>query len=317
MQPRSPVVEGPVRLLRTRDGELSTRDLIECAALIDEGYGFGGLGPRFAADFHEMWTLNIADSRSGRPIHLASDLARRVLLPDEVLTLIDFALNPPICIFENDCDPMAWDEFYPPSRFVSAAKALKRHQLDIQSRVTADTVLDAARTLSYLTGLRVGVVAVPLSRAPSLTEVFAGDLANHYGVLLYAARRMHELRRDRPHVVAHFGWSTACGESPFALELLEDRLSGEYALAETFEAPFVSIDGSYEVTPPAKPISTPYIISVAALSAVEDLVSCRSPFRVDHLPVSLLSNPSFRSQVDEVLLNATGACFDWPAAGLA
>lgn len=303
-------VDGPVRIVRAGDHEVSTRDLLECGAVIDEGYAFGGVGASHGGEFYEMWGLSLTHTRGGRLIQLASDLAERVVRPDEMLSLIDFALNPPIPMFEQGLERVGWEEFYPPSRFAAAARTLRDIHLHPDS-VCESSIRSASEWLVERSALRFGVIDAALSHADRLSTVFEAELANHFGVLFYAARRIHELRQRFPEAVAHFGWATS-GGSPFATTLLEDRLSGTYELSEVLVAPFVALDGAYQVTPPAQEISTPYILSVAALGAMRDFLLGRPAFDVGHLPPLLLARKSFREQVDGLMDQICGGPFRWP-----
>lgn len=303
-------VEGPVHVVRTRNGEVTTRDLIECAAVIDEGYAFGGLGESVGGEFYEMWALSLVHSRGGRLLHLANELASRIVRPEELLLLIDYSLNPPVPIFDAQHRMVTWEEFYPPSRFAAAARVLSHLNLDALP-VTAESVYGAVRLLARATGFRVGKMQARLSRAQRLENVFADDLANHFGVWFYAAHRTHELRDRIPQAVSHFGWAISSGDSTFATELLEDELSGDFRLTDVLKAPFVSIAGSYEVTPPAAMISTQYIVSVAALGAMREVVLGRSVFSLDHVPDHVVSKRNFRQRVDTLMEEVCGRPFRW------
>jgi hypothetical protein len=294
-------VNGPVVWMFGGPKELTTRMLLECASIIDEG-AMLGLTMQVAPDVGDMYLMSLLGA-DGSPLHWARLLAKRDVSIHELMALIDFALNPPVACLDARDAKNEWTEFYPPLRFVTAARTLTAHTLPFAQTRTGDSLLDSLAALESYTSLRLGIYDF-LSPTPDFRAAFA-VVGNHYGVRFHVARQLHALRRSHPEAVAHYGWTVSSSESELSIAILEDRLSDSPTLSAALDAHFMCIDGRYLSTPTGQSISTPYIVSAAMFCGVREIIN-GSSLGTSHIPSSLLVDPSFKERVDELVESSTG-----------
>ncbi|MET9764524.1 hypothetical protein ABZ016_36595 [Streptomyces sp. NPDC006372] len=131
-------IDGPLELVHTSEGPLTTRVLFECAAVLDELFQFEGAFIRKADPALREFLLEVLNGEYGMPCRLARALAGRTLGGSTVLALIDFALNPVVPGLNSDDPSVDWKELYPPYRFVTAAKAMAGWETDLEFQYPSD-----------------------------------------------------------------------------------------------------------------------------------------------------------------------------------
>jgi hypothetical protein len=200
---------GGISLVAGAEGLISTRLLLECAAVLDEVTQWAGNFNRHADRAVLRMQEKTFRGEYGIPYRFAERTAGCKLEPFAVLAMIDFALNPVVPGLHDGAPEVDWQEIHPPSRFVRAAEAVSDAapwKFDVWP--SREKIVEFHAELEKRTGLRMGAVSPPLSDYSSLRECAASRV--HYAqripglTLFYSADLMHE-RNKNPHLISHFG----------------------------------------------------------------------------------------------------------------
>ncbi|MFF5106125.1 hypothetical protein [Streptomyces sp. NPDC000134] len=164
-------IDGPLKLVHTSEGPLTTRVLFECAAVLDELFQCEGAFIRKTDPALHDFLLEMLNGEYGIPCRLARALAGRDLAGSAVLALIDFALNPVVPGLHPDAPSVDWKELYPPYRFAAAAKAMTGWETDLEFQYPShEATVHFQHMLAKCSGLRMGSVASRLSDLSTLQE---------------------------------------------------------------------------------------------------------------------------------------------------
>uniref|UniRef100_A0AAU3H2C3 Uncharacterized protein n=1 Tax=Streptomyces sp. NBC_01401 TaxID=2903854 RepID=A0AAU3H2C3_9ACTN len=295
---------------------ITTRLLLECAGLLDEGYLFCGPYPEIMdRGLQRMWEIN-RRGEYGKPHRLAESMAGRSLSHSEVLTLIDFALNPPLPGLHKGVSTIDWRELYPPYRFLFAAAEMAeprayKHSEAVNTRPTIDHVRDFFSTVTRASDVRVGSIDCQLTEDSELRDVadprrsFARRMM---GIPLLSADRLHRERRADVRSISHFG------------SLFIDIDGYRLLDAEAPDYPWwffpplkVINDGVYGW--PANRLTldeaTDLLIGSAISSAYDDVVNGVGPLARDHLPAAPFRNPDEAAVLNEMARYHLGVNIGW------
>ncbi|NYE46002.1 hypothetical protein HDA32_001122 [Spinactinospora alkalitolerans] len=305
-----PRILGQMSLVAGNEGLLSTRLLLECAAVLDEVTQQTGTFNRYADPALLRMLGKVFDSEYGIPYRFAEYLAGRELDPITVMAMIDFALNPVVPGLHSREPEVEWQEFHPPSRFISAARAAS--SLDIRSFTSwpsAQSVNALHQEIVHRTGLRMGKVVPTLSSASSIRECATRVL--HYAqrvpevTLFYSADLMHERSKD-PSLISHYGMNFV---GPGALRLVDP----EQDVWSIFP-PLRVTEGRYGW--PAEDIdideATTLLIGSAISSAYDDAVHGLGAPSLAHLPADEFKTDEQISLFNEELTRAVRLPLSWP-----
>lgn len=295
---------------------ITTRLLLECAGLLDEGYLFRGPYPEIMdRGLQRMWEIN-RRGEYGKPHRLAESMAGRSLSHSEVLTLIDFALNPPLPGLHKGVSTIGWRELYPPYRFLFAAAEMAerrayKHSEAVNTRPTIDHVRDFFSTVTRVSDVRVGSIDCQLTKDSELRDVadprrsFARRMM---GIPLLSADRLHRERRADVRSISHFG------------SLFIDIDGYRLLDAEAPDYPWwffpplkVINDGVYGW--PANRLTldeaTDLLIGSAISSAYDDVVNGVGSLARDHLPAAPFRNPDETAALNEMARYHLGVNIGW------
>ncbi|WP_157868482.1 hypothetical protein [Streptomyces caatingaensis] len=302
-------VVGPLKLVPTSEGPLSTRTLFECAAVIDELFQFEGSFMRMADPTLREFLLEEMNGEYGLPWCLASALAGRDLGGSVVLALIDFALNPVVPGLTSADPSVDWRELYPPYRFAAAAKAMAGWESDLEFQPPShETTVHFQRMLAKRSGLRMGRVVSRLSGFSALREAAAVPMhlaTRTPAVSLLCASYLLDLREEDVCALTHYG-----------VNFLEDRalrfIDPDRNMWWCFPVFQVS-QGEYRW--PAEHVNlneaTDLLISAAVASAYDDILHGTGPLASDHLPRTLLEDQGEVEALNKVLRDSTGLDIGW------
>ncbi|MFF4501569.1 hypothetical protein [Streptomyces sp. NPDC001401] len=302
-------VTGPLKLVHTSEGQLTTRLLFECAAVIDELFQFEGAFMRMTDPTLREFLLEEMSGEYGLPWRLASALAGRNLGGSVVLALIDFALNPVVPGLTSADPTVDWRELYPPYRFTAAAKAMADWKSDLEFQYPSHEVtVHFQHTLAKRSRLRMGRVASRPSGLSTLRE--AATVPMHLAdrtpaVSLMCASHLLDLREEDVCALSHYG-----------VNFLGDR-------AVRFVAPdrdmwwlfpvFQVSQGEYRW--PAEHVTldeaTDLLIGAAVASAYDDILHGTGPLASDHLPHASLEDRGEVEALNKVLKDSTGLDMGW------
>ncbi|MFG3199804.1 hypothetical protein ACGFYT_27135 [Streptomyces sp. NPDC048208] len=298
------------------DEPITTRLLFECAGLLDEGYLFRGPYPKIMdRGLQRMWEIN-RSGEYGAPYRLAEAVAGRSLSHSEVLTLIDFALNPPLPGLHNGVRTIDWRELYPPYRFLFAAAEMAeghnyKHSEAVSTRPAIDHVSDFFSTVTRETDVRMGSIDCRLTEDSHLRDIAdpKRSLAQRMmGIPLLSADRLHGERNADIRSISHFG------------SLLID-IDGYHLLdPEAPDYPWwffpplkVINDGVYGW--PAKHLTldeaTDLFIGCAISSAYDDVVHGVGPLGRDHLPAAPFREPDETAALNDMARYHLGVNIGW------
>ncbi|MDX3542483.1 hypothetical protein PV729_00935 [Streptomyces europaeiscabiei] len=298
------------------DEPITTRLLFECAGLLDEGYLFRGPHPGIMdRGLQRMWDIN-RRGEYGKPYRLAESMAGRSLSHSEVLTLIDFALNPPLPGLNKGVRTIDWRELYPPYRFLFAAaemaeRRIYKHSEAVNARPTIDHVSNFYSTVTRETDIRVGSIDCQLTEDSDLRDIadprrsFAQRMM---GVPLLSSDRLHGERRADVRSISHFG------------SLLIDMDGYRLLDPEAPDYPWwffpplkVINDGVYGW--PAKRLSldeaSDLLIGSAISSAYDDVVHGVGPLGRDHLPAAPFRDPDETAALNDMARYHLGVNIGW------
>ncbi|GAA3654057.1 hypothetical protein ACG5V6_22960 [Streptomyces chitinivorans] len=302
-------VTGPLKLVHTSEGPLTTRTLFECAAVIDELFQFEGAFLRTADPTLRELLVEEMSGEYGLPWRLACALAGRDLGGSVVLTLIDFALNPVVPGLTSADPSVDWRELYPPYRFAAAAKAMAGWESDLEFQpLSHEMAVHFQHVLAKRSGLRTGRV---VSRPSSLSTLRqAATTPMHLvertpAVSLMCASRLLDLREEDVCALSHYG-----------ANFLEDRAvrfvnpdRGMWWLFPVFQAS----RGEYRW--PAEHVNlneaTDLLLSAAVASAYDDILHGTGPLASDHLPRALIEDRGEAEALNQVLKGSTGLDMGW------
>jgi hypothetical protein len=278
---------------------LTTRLLFECAGVYDELYpqALGYLRPFTDPAIMQQLSATF-DGAYGLPARVADRLAGRDLQPGVVLSLIDFALNPPVPGLHPDLTTVAWRELYPPSRFVLAASALADHRVEMEHLHPTIASVEAFHAeLAAITGLRLGRVEAPLTTFASVTEALGtpAHLADIVpNVTLVFAKELVAERRSSVVALSHFGLNFV-GEGALRF-ITADMWSDNWWLF----APLRVADGEY-LWPEqiGQDHATDFLIGAAVAGAFDDAIHGVGPLSGRHLPSSLLQNDADLALIED------------------
>ena len=307
-------VEGPASIIVFDGIQLTTRHLLENAAVCDEFYpnSIGALkGVRDAT-----WTRRLGkqwDAGYGLPHRLASTIAGRHLDPSTTLTLIDFALNPQVPGLTHGAQTVAFDDLYPPARFVRAAHAIATTgALTEAQHPTSHVITETHNHIAGETGMAMGRVDAVLTRATSLSAVAhaKSSLVELIPEMqLMHARRLLEERAESVMTLSHFGLNfVAEGALRF---VRPDRwwTGGNWWLFPPLEV----VDDAYHW--PADRIgideATTLLCATAVSGALDDILLGAGPLRTDHLPTRELRDIATRELLGDYVRTLTGFSLAW------
>ncbi|WP_328344559.1 hypothetical protein [Streptomyces violaceus] len=305
-------VTGPLKLVHTPEGPLTTRTLFECAAVIDELFQFDGslfrvADPTLREILHEEMS-----GEYGLPWRLASALAGRNLGGSVVLALIDFALNPVVPGLTTADPSVGWRELYPPYRFAAAAKAMADWESDLEFQHPGHEVtVHFQRMLEKRSGLHMGRVASRLSGLSTLREAATTPMhlaGRTSAVSFMCASRLLDLREEDVCALSHYG-----------LNFLDDRAirfidpdRDMWWLCPVFQVS----QGEYRW--PAKHVNideaTDLLLYTAVASAYDDVLHGVGPLAFDHLPRSLFEDGGEVEALNKALKDSTGLDMGWHQA---
>ncbi|MCF3143504.1 hypothetical protein [Streptomyces platensis] len=302
-------VTGPLKLVHTSEGPLTTRTLFECAAVIDELFQFEGAFMRMADPTLREFLLEEMSGEYGLPWRLASALAGRELGGSVVLALIDFALNPVVPGLTSAAPSVDWRELYPPYRFAAAAKAMADWESDLEFQYPSHEVtIHFQRTIAQRSGLRLGRVASRLSDVSTLREAATTPMhlsERTAAVSFMCASRLLELREEDVCALTHYG-----------VNFLDDRaarfIDPDQDMWWLFPVFQVS-QGEYRW--PAEHVNldeaTDLLIAAAVASAYDDVLHGTGSLASDHLPRALFEDHGEVVALNKVLKDSTGLDMGW------
>ncbi|MGW2367691.1 hypothetical protein ACWCZ5_19165 [Streptomyces sp. NPDC001667] len=302
-------VMGPLKLVHTSEGPLSTRTLFECAAVIDELFQFEGAFMRMADPTLREFLLEEMNGEYGLPWRLASTLAGRDLGGSVLLALIDFALNPVVPGLTSADPSVDWRELYPPYRFAAAAKAMADWESDLEfQHPSHETTAHFQRVLAKRSGLRIGRVVSRLSGLSTLRE--AATVPMHLAERTPAASFL-----CASHLL-HLREEDVCALTHYGVNFLDDRalrfIDPDRDMWWLFPVFQVS-QGEYRW--PAEHVNldeaTDLLISAAVASAYDDVLHGTGPLASDHLPRTLLEDQGEAEALNKVLKDSTGLDIGW------
>jgi len=260
---------------------LTTRLLLECAGVVDE---LAQLNPDLidrTAGLDVVLLTAINETDYGVPWRAASTIAGRVLNASTVLSLIDFALNPPLPFLDSRYPEVTWLDLYPPSRFALAARVL-RSGGGLSDFPDPEEALAFRGWLEKASKLPYGAVDVDLSGSSSLAESLDAPNADWIGAMLYVSQRLLPVRFEDPCLISHFGQAFRGGE---ATRMIEADSWNDAVF------PFIQVvDGRFFSRPSvSRQQASTFLFSVAASAAIDDVVNGVGPLTEDHLPDSFVA----------------------------
>ncbi|MFE2972726.1 hypothetical protein ACFXKC_56255 [Streptomyces sp. NPDC059340] len=302
-------IDGPLKLVHTSEGPLTTRVLFECAAVLDELFQFEGAFIRKADPALREFLLEVLNGEYGMPCRLARALAGRTLGGSTVLALIDFALNPVVPGLNSDDPSVDWKELYPPYRFVTAAKAMTGWETDLEFQYPShEATVHFQHMLAKRSGLQMGSVASRLSDLSTLREAATAPLhlsARTPAVSLMCASRLLALRERDVCSISHYGVN-------FLGERATRFIKPDRDMQWLFPVFQVS-QGEYRW--PAEHVgldeATDLLIGAAVASAYDDILHGVGPLAHDHLPRSLFDDVGQVEALNQVLKDSTGLDIGW------
>ncbi|MER6099156.1 hypothetical protein ABT154_25570 [Streptomyces sp. NPDC001728] len=298
------------------DEPITTRLLFECAGLLDEGYHFRGPYPGIMErGLQRMWDIN-RRGEYGEPYRLAEAMAGRSLSHSEVLTLIDFALNPPLPGLHEGVRTIDWRELYPPYRFLFAAAEMAdrhtyKHSEAVATRPTIDHVSDFFSAVTRDTDIRIGSIDCRLTEDSHLRDIadprrsFARRMM---GIPLLAAEQLHNERRADGRSISHFGsllididgyrlLDPGAPDYPWwffpPLKVINDGVFG-------WPAERLTLDEASEL-----------FIGSAVSSAYDDVVNGVGPLGRDHLPAAPFRDPDEAAALNSMARFHLGVNIGW------
>lgn len=318
------VVTGRAVLPSMGSSTLSTRLLFECASTLDELYPltYSALwrlkhpetGISIAANGHQHMLAEVLNGEYGLPWTVVNRLAGREVSPFAVHTLIDFALNPPIPGLTRGVGRVEFQELYPPTRFVAAARCLIDSRIEQAAMHFTDEGVEAAHAvLSELTGLRTGTVDCELTAAA--TPRAAVRTATHVtsvmpNAVFTVARRILQTRDRHPHRISHFGFNFV-GED--VLQFLEP--GSEFS--SHWLHPLLRVaDNEYLWPTDLLDIDDASILfeAIAMSAALDEVVSQVGLLNTGHLPLSALhAAPGAADQLSADLQEMIQLKAAWPS----
>ncbi|WP_327663645.1 MULTISPECIES: hypothetical protein [unclassified Streptomyces] len=319
--PRSPEDFAYVRNFKPLLGgeePITTRLLFECAGMMDEAYQFRG--PRDYAkvmdpSLRKMWSINWAGPY-GEPYRVAERMAGRQLSHSEVLTLIDFALNPPLPGLQKGVTSVDWHEMYPPYRFLFAATVMGDrgkypHEESVSTRPDTTTVESFFDAVTEATDFRMGRIDSKLSVDSTVRDT--AHTPRHLvdripGMTLLFSERLQEERTQDIRSISHFG---ALWINPDGIRLL--RHEDEDFPWWFFPPLQVADDGEYKWTSDRLTIddATDLLIGAAISSAHDDIVHQIGPLTRDHLPSSVFNDAAEVDALNYALEKSTKMGITW------
>jgi hypothetical protein len=282
------VVRG-LRPLLGGEEPISTRLLFECGAMLDESCMLEGPYPGII-DYSLRKVHKISfDGEYGEPYRVACRMTGRRLSVPEVMTLIDFALNPPVPGLSLGVTSLHWLELFPPYRFLMAAYALRSSKVSFDfspadGRPSAEAAFEFYREVAEMTDVRMGSVDTVVSRDSSLMEVVEPDrgfVERIPGMALLCAEKLKEERIQDLGFIAYFGLLCSSAD----VIRLVDGQSRDYPW---WFFPQILVTRNGRVIRPADRINTDeatdLVLGAAFSSAYDDVVHGAGPLSRGHLP---------------------------------
>jgi hypothetical protein len=300
-------IDGPLKLVHTSEGPLTTRVLFECAAVLDELFQFEGPYMRRTDPALREFLLEVLNGEYGIPCRLARALAGRSLGGSTVLALIDFALNPVVPGLHSDDPSVDWKELYPPYRFVTAAKAMTAWETDLEFQYpTHEATVHFQHMLAKRSGLRMGSMVTRLSDLSTLRE--AATTPMHLSARTPAVSLMCASRERDVCSISHYGVN-------FLGERATRFIKPDRDVQWLFPVFQVS-QGEYRW--PAEHVNldeaTDLLIGAAVASAYDDVLHGVGPLDRGHLPRSLFDDVGQAEALNQVLRDSTGLDMGWHRA---
>ncbi|MFE2519409.1 hypothetical protein [Streptomyces mirabilis] len=305
-------VTGPLQLVHTSEGPLTTRTLFECAAVIDELFQFEGAFMRLTDPTLRELLLEEMQGEYGIPWRLANVLAGRELSGSVVLALIDFALNPVVPGLTSDDPSVDWRELYPAYRFVAAAKTMGNWKSDLEVKPPShEATVHFHHMLAKRSGLQMGRVVSRLSGLSTLRE--AATVPMHLAdrtpaVSFMCASHLLDLREEDVCALSHYGVNFL-GERAVRFA---DPDRDMWWLFPVFQVSW----GEYRW--PERHVNldqaTDLLLGAAVASAYDDILHGTGPLAFDHLPRALFEDRGEVAALDKVLKDSTGLDLGWGRA---
>ncbi|MFD5389458.1 hypothetical protein ACFWMG_31945 [Streptomyces sp. NPDC127074] len=305
-------VTGPLKLVHTSEGPLTTRILFECAAVIDELFQFEGVFMRMTDPTLREFLHEEMSGEYGLPWRLASALAGRDLGGSVVLALIDFALNPVVPGLTSDAPSVDWRELYPPYRFAAAAKAMADWESDLEFQYPShELTAHFQHTLAERSGLRMGRVVSRPSGLSTLREAATKPMhlaERTPAVSLMCASHLLDLREEDVCALSHYGVNFLGDRAVRFVDPDRDMWwlfpvfqvsRGEYR----WPAEHVNLDEA-----------TDLLLGAAVASAYDDVLHGTGPLASDHLPRALFEDRGEVDALNKVLKDSTGLDMGWGRA---
>ncbi|MEV5170270.1 hypothetical protein AB0L10_04060 [Streptomyces flaveolus] len=302
-------VTGPLSLVHTSEGPLTTRILFECAAVIDELFQFEGAFMRMTDPTLREFLHEEMSGEYGLPWRLASVLAGRDLGGSAVLALIDFALNPVVPGLTSDDPSVDWRELYPPYRFAAAAKVMADWESDLEFQYPShELTVHFQHTLAKRSGLRMGRVASRPSGLFTLREAATTRMhpaERTPAVSFMCASHLLDLREEDVCALSHYGANFLGDRAVRFVDPDRDMWwlfpvfqvsRGEYR----WPAEHVNLDQA-----------TDLLLGAAVASAYDDILHGTGPLASDHLPRALLEDRGEVETLNKALKDSTGLDMGW------
>ncbi|MFF1794700.1 hypothetical protein ACFVXQ_10850 [Kitasatospora sp. NPDC058263] len=302
-------VKGPVRLVHTSEGPLSTRILFECAAVIDELFQFEGMLFKVADPTLREILLEEMGGEYGLPWRLANALSGRSLGGSVLLALIDFALNPVVPGLTSSDPSVDWKELYPPYRFAAAAKAMAGWESDLEFQYPShEATVHFQHMLAVRSGLAMGRVTSGLLGVSTLREAATAPMhlaGRTPAISFMCASRLLGLREEDVCSLAHYG-----------ANFLDDRairfLDPERDMWWLFPVFQVSRG---EFRWPTKHVNldeaSDLLIAAAVASVYDDVLHGVGPLGSDHLPHAVFQDHGEVAALNKILKDSTGLDIGW------
>lgn len=305
-------VTGPLSLVHTSEGSLTTRILFECAAVIDELFQFEGAFMRMTDPTLREFLHEEMGGEYGFPWRLAGVLAGRDLGGSVVLALIDFALNPVVPGLTSDDPSVDWRELYPPYRFAAAAKAMADWESDLEYQYPShEMTVHFQQMLAKRSGLRMGRVVARPSGLSTLREAATKPMhlaERTPAVSLMCASHLLDLREEDVCALSHYGVNFMGDRAVRFVDPDRDM----WWLFPVFQ---VSL-GEYRW--PAEHVNldeaTDLLLGAAVASAYDDILHGTGPLASDHLPRALFEDRGQVEALSKVLKDSTGLDMGWARA---
>ncbi|MBR7826628.1 hypothetical protein KDK95_09955 [Actinospica sp. MGRD01-02] len=312
-RPRGPLVYSDGA---SEDGGLPTvLDLLECASALDESDAtYSGYVSRFAAPrLGPRVPAKRGDGHFDLVEQCAEDLAGRHLAPGLLLALIDFALNPPVPGLTEGVTEVEVGELCAGSRFAAAARAARESSSGIEHFLpTGELHASFCEEIAERTGMRYGLVTHRLTQATSIDEAVTAarsPSSTTSAVALVYADRLHRMRKQDPHLIAHF-WVNFLdlGQPRFVDPTLPDFA---WWLSPLLHSAGGKLAGSAALRTMTTESVSKLWTSTALTGAIHDAISAIGPLSIAHLPEQDMRDPEVTERLSWYLRQMIRMDLEW------